>query len=870
MGRFGMLLKVHLALYNQFQSIGWLLVAIAVLYRGLVDGASLRWAVTVLQMAVWLDVVHVLIGVWPENDVSLLQRLWCKVGHRTELYISISLASDSVLDGSAFGFLLLTWALADVFRFQFYFLRTLDWPVPRWLEWIRYSTFILQYPLVVLGEAFFVSRVFDFNLSFVAISMIATISVAALLPATWSAHSANLKWTAFVALSMSGIVWSLNLGYAPIAMLFQFRQWLILAPSFYMLFKMRQKRLFSKTKVAKKSLKSTAVQIRPAGPEVDGIVCQHWRQMWMETMAPKFRADFNEITMEFIRNGRKELNYQTFVARYQGHIVGSVSCQIWAGPMPLVVRQKTGSVWAVYTSPEHRHRGVATALMRRVIQHWRMHGCQTGLLLFASENGKRVYEQLGFTQRNMMLVDLPTKVVDVSSLPSVTSIEAGSDDHRALIQNWREMILETGSSEDDLEARWSEKTRDFVAQATGYQGFCVKEDDFVVGSVACNLWRGPIPLVLKDSVFKLGTLWGLYVHPSRRRRGVAKALVNACIEHWQSLGCTRGIVVLPHEHGALSWSLFDKLNFSTSNAMTIDLTRPLRDAGCDKYAVAALRDAGVAGTDERRLKLLLHALPQQLEAAFGASEPELVAATLKVQANFALTVDRSYFDANVRRMGRGFDMTSLNSTACTSKFFDRLASKYDSWSIGNKSQVESFVSRQCRKNPELESASVLDVCCGIGLMSHQLRLMRFNGVFTATDISPAMVAHATSVPGVFDGDSFVCDVNLGLPPALADSFELVLCLGAMELLNQSDVLRDFARVLKSRGHLWTSFQAEGTATAHQNVFGISENAVRSHLEAAGFHEIVIELCKDAFYTPSALQDGSLVPVPYYFCTAILK
>jgi hypothetical protein len=51
------------------------------------------------------------------------------VGHRSEIFISIALAREEDLNSPVFGFLLFTWALADVSRFQLYFCRSLGFKV---------------------------------------------------------------------------------------------------------------------------------------------------------------------------------------------------------------------------------------------------------------------------------------------------------------------------------------------------------------------------------------------------------------------------------------------------------------------------------------------------------------------------------------------------------------------------------------------------------------------------------------------------------------------------------------------------------------------------------------------------------------------
>ena len=87
-----------------------------------------------VQIICLLDVLHAASGLWPPDpNISLLQRLWCKVGHRSEVYVTVVLAGPDVLDdGWQWGFVLLTWCLADVARFQLYAIRTLGRaPPPR-------------------------------------------------------------------------------------------------------------------------------------------------------------------------------------------------------------------------------------------------------------------------------------------------------------------------------------------------------------------------------------------------------------------------------------------------------------------------------------------------------------------------------------------------------------------------------------------------------------------------------------------------------------------------------------------------------------------------------------------------------------------
>eukprot|EP00494_Astrolonche_serrata_P024342 UN24600 len=43
--------------------------------------------------------------------------------------------------------------------------------------------------------------------------------------------------------------------------------------------------------------------------------------------------------------------------------------------------------------------------MKNVIKYWKTLGCTRGILIYASENGRRIYERLGFTHENAMTLD---------------------------------------------------------------------------------------------------------------------------------------------------------------------------------------------------------------------------------------------------------------------------------------------------------------------------------------------------------------------------------------------------------------------------------------------------------------------------------
>ena len=73
---------------------------------------------------------------------------------------------------------------------------------------------------------------------------------------------------------------------------------------------------------------------------------------------------------------------------------------------PGVAEGRHAIVLNVYTEPEWRRRGVAEALMRQVIR-WAQEERLDRLVLHASDEGRPLYERLGFTATNEMRYQAP-------------------------------------------------------------------------------------------------------------------------------------------------------------------------------------------------------------------------------------------------------------------------------------------------------------------------------------------------------------------------------------------------------------------------------------------------------------------------------
>merc|ERR1712217_900770 len=292
---------------------------------------------------------------------------------------------------------------------------------------------------------------------------------------------------------------------------------------------------------------------------------------------------------------------------------------------------------------------------------------------------------------------------------------------------------------------------------------------------------------------------------------------------------------------------------------------------------------GIEGSDYW-LRMLAYALPPQMEAAFGDDDLANQALCRHVEAaqrEHGMFVDPedNWFTRNVKRFGAGFDMKKLmKEPGLLAAKFDRLSTRYHEWHVGNRSRVEFWLAGRARKHFDEyggPTTRILDAACGIGLPAHQLRLCGYKGHVLGTDISHGMI-ECTKERGAHD-DHLVANANEGLPTVASTSMDLVLCTGALELLDHASVLATFARVLKAGGRAWLSFQLEPPQasieieaannsagatprhpTAHQNINGLTREEIEQELLDAGLVVEEAERCDNAFYTPSPQQDGSLL------------
>jgi len=157
-------------------------------------------------------------------------------------------------------------------------------------------------------------------------------------------------------------------------------------------------------------LMEKTINIREATLQENSLIAEHFYQLWRDNDVPanSIESDWLEITLQFIDRARQELGYKAFVAEVEGRVIGSTSCQLFAGLYPQALTKeyrKYGYIWGVYVEPPSRDQGIAKKLTLQAIAYLKSIRC-TRVVLHASPLGKPVYSSLGFSESNQMQLDL--------------------------------------------------------------------------------------------------------------------------------------------------------------------------------------------------------------------------------------------------------------------------------------------------------------------------------------------------------------------------------------------------------------------------------------------------------------------------------
>merc|ERR1719499_164556 len=146
--------SLYLILYNVVQFFGWsyilALCALSVVKNQNFDGlytADVELALKIFQTLALLEFFHALFGLVRSNAVQTLGQVFSRNYIVWLIVHQVPLAKDS----PGIPLLLFAWSITECIRYPFYALQIMGSGVYA-ITWLRYTLFIVLYPMGVLGE----------------------------------------------------------------------------------------------------------------------------------------------------------------------------------------------------------------------------------------------------------------------------------------------------------------------------------------------------------------------------------------------------------------------------------------------------------------------------------------------------------------------------------------------------------------------------------------------------------------------------------------------------------------------------------------------------------------------------------------------
>ncbi len=108
--------------------------------------------------------------------------------------------------------------------------------------------------------------------------------------------------------------------------------------------------------------------------------------------------EFLDESLAVLRPGLESGMTRAWVAEADGRMISCVVLICWpVSPSLERLHRSRGMVTSVYTAPEYRRQGIGRRLMQMLIDDAQRRKMQR-LILWSSEMGRPLYEQLGFTR----------------------------------------------------------------------------------------------------------------------------------------------------------------------------------------------------------------------------------------------------------------------------------------------------------------------------------------------------------------------------------------------------------------------------------------------------------------------------------------
>ncbi|CAK1599790.1 unnamed protein product [Parnassius mnemosyne] len=145
--------KYYLLSYNIVQTLGWVYLLWQslehFLNRGTLDTywSVIKWTVIIFQNAAVLEVLHAALKLVPSSVFVVLMQVYSRVF----LVCGALLATNGATISPGLPLCILAWSITEIIRYAYYALNLIN-VVPQSLLFLRYSTFLVLYPLGITGE----------------------------------------------------------------------------------------------------------------------------------------------------------------------------------------------------------------------------------------------------------------------------------------------------------------------------------------------------------------------------------------------------------------------------------------------------------------------------------------------------------------------------------------------------------------------------------------------------------------------------------------------------------------------------------------------------------------------------------------------
>lgn len=159
-------------------------------------------------------------------------------------------------------------------------------------------------------------------------------------------------------------------------------------------------------------------------------------------------------------------------------------------------------------------------------------------------------------------------------MTAATCIRVSRPEEDTLIaRHFYRMWLDNGVTPEQIVVNWEPQVIAFIAaarQRLEYRAFVAELDGkHVVASAGCQLFAGLYPDILRPVQRRYGYVWGVYVEPTHRRRGIARQLSRATTEYLTSLGCTHALL----HSSPTGRPIYAGLGFEPTNEMRLVLMK---------------------------------------------------------------------------------------------------------------------------------------------------------------------------------------------------------------------------------------------------------------------------------------------------------